>query len=48
MQFSQAPWMKKFIDFNTKKRIEAVTEYEKNFYKLLNNAAFGKVTPPHK
>ncbi|OXA39344.1 putative DNA polymerase [Folsomia candida] len=42
MQFTQAPWMKKFIEFNTLKRIQAVMEYEKNFYKLLNNAAFGK------
>jgi hypothetical protein len=34
--------MKPFIDFNTQKRAEATNDFEKSFYKLLNNSNFGK------
>jgi hypothetical protein len=34
--------MKVFIDFNTEMRKKATSDFEKNFWKLLNNASFGK------
>ena len=35
LSFSQKPWMKPYIDFNTKKRQEAKNEFEKDFFKKL-------------
>ena len=37
IQFNQKTWLKPYIDMNTKLRTEA-----KNFFKLMNNAVFGK------
>ena len=34
--------MKPYIDFNTKKRKDATNEADKNHFKLLNNAVYGK------
>ena len=34
--------MKEYIDFNTKQRTAAASDFEKDFYKLMNNMVFRK------
>ena len=42
ISFRQSRWLERYINFNTQKRNQAVNDFEKDFYKLLNNAFFGK------
>ena len=42
ISFKQSKWLEKYIDFNTQKGNQAVNDFEKDFFKLLKNAFYGK------
>ena len=42
LKFKQSDWMKKYIDFNTEKGINAASDFEKYFFKLMINSVYGK------
>ncbi|KAK3093489.1 hypothetical protein FSP39_016361 [Pinctada imbricata] len=42
LEYRQKPWLRPYIDFNSDKRKQAKSDFEKDFFKLMNNAVFGK------
>ena len=43
IEFNQTDWMKPYINFNTKLRTAATNDFEKDFFKLINNSVFEKL-----
>jgi hypothetical protein len=42
VSFGEKDFMKPYIDLNTELRAKATTDFEKDFFKLMNNSVFGK------
>ena len=43
ISFTESVWLEKYNSFNTQKRKRAKNDFEKDFHKVVVNAAFGKM-----
>ena len=43
LKFKQSDSMKKYIDFNNERRMNAANHVEKDFFKLMINSVYGKI-----
>ena len=42
MEFTEDDWFKQYIMMNIENRMNAKNDFEKDFFKLMNNSVFGK------
>jgi len=42
LALTDSPYLKEYINYNTKLRQKGTNDFENNFFKLMNNACFGK------
>ena len=42
LEFNQSSWLAQYINYNTKKPMQAKNSFEKDFFKLMNDSVFGK------
>ena len=42
LKFKQSDWMKKYVDCNIEKIMNAANDFEKDFFKLIINSVYGK------
>ena len=43
IKFQESAWLKEYIDLNTNLRTKAINDFEKDFFKLINDSVFRKI-----